>query len=183
MEKKEVVANEETTYLHTERQTFIIYIQINFPQINSRITYKVRGLFNYLSESYWKTNTFSQQITTLGAHRLLFLSFSLKQWRQSSDGCRYKRWIWVVQVIESKKFASFLEISRYPLQVFHIPNVRRFYLNYFGHMNHIQRKDEGEKFLNELFSVSRGFFPFRCVWWWPIWLFPYFILFWIRRAL
>ena len=82
-----------------------------------------------------------------------------------------------------KEICEFLKISRYPLQVFHIPNVRRFYLNYFGHMNHIQRKDEGEKFLNELFSVSRGFFPFRCVWWWPIWLFPYFILFWIRRAL
>ncbi len=48
MEKKEVVANEETTYLHTERQTFIIYIQINFLANKfSQHLYKV--LFNFLS--------------------------------------------------------------------------------------------------------------------------------------
>ncbi len=64
-----------------------------------------------------------------GAHWLLFLSFSLKNEnnhhlmgvdKTMNLSCA-GNWI--------KEICELLEISRYPLQVFHIPNVRRFYLN------------------------------------------------------
>ena len=51
MEKKEVVANEETTNLHTERHLHLSFtFKLTFSQIKfSQHLYKVRGLFNYLS--------------------------------------------------------------------------------------------------------------------------------------
>ena len=122
----------------------------------------------WLLSVYYMQFWFFNKWNTLGAHCLLFLSFSLKKWRQPPpDGCRYKRWIWVVQVIESKKFASSLKCRDIPYKfsMYKTSDAFTWTRLYFGYIRVKQEKDDGEKFLNELFIVmqSRVFPLSMCV--------------------